>query len=165
MKLSKFQQKLFRLSASNWRILSFTWLTDITVKKNYDKRRETPSKIHQDYGLKWYRQQRKPETGCHRCGNRANHPRHTCPVILTACHNSKVVGHYAQCCRSKKVYKLQYDDEYSYSSDDNTTLCLLTVAEIKHSKPWRIELAIHNMPVEFKIDSRAIAENIYRIID
>lgn len=43
------------------------------------------------------------------------------------------------------------------------------VAEIKHSKPWRIELAINNIAVKLKMDfgdnTNAIPENIYRRMD
>lgn len=51
----------------------------------------------------------------------------------------------------------------------NTTLGLLIAAEIKHSKPWRIELAISNIPVKYKIDSGADVitspKSIYRRMD
>lgn len=81
---------------------------------------------------------------CHRYSNRVNHSRRRCPAILAIYHYCKAVGHYTQCCKSNKVHEVQYDEDYPYSSDDNTTPGLLTVAEIKQNKLWRIELSINN---------------------
>lgn len=76
-------------------------------------------------------------------------------TILVACNNCKDIGHYAQCCKSRKVYDVQHEGSYSSISNEDTILGLLTLDEIKDSRPWRIELPWNNIPLRLKTDSGA----------
>ena len=113
----------------------------------------------------------RQEKRCRRCGDRSNHPRRACPAISAICHICNGIGHYAQCCVSRRIHEVQYHHEAQYQdsdSDDEQTayLGVLSLNEMTTSKPWRIFLAVNDHPIRFKIDSgadvTAIPEHIYQ---
>ena len=95
---------------------------------------------------------------CGNCGQ--SHYKTACPAKGKSCRHCGKLGHFISVCRQRK----QHRDVHSIMHHDTVTQSytfdsiLSTVAE----PPWRVTVNIHNLPINFKIDTGADVSVISR---
>ena len=86
---------------------------------------------------------------CGKCGQ--SHLKTKCPAQNKACHHCGKNGHLVSVCRQRRrdVHSVMQNETVSKSYTFDSILSTVT------EPPWRVIINIHNVPINFKIDTGA----------